>query len=148
MKQTIAILLLLFTTIAAAHAQHRKPTAEEIFTLINKYRTSHNLKPLKMNEAISREAAKHSRNMADGSVPFGHDGFDTRYDRLMATIKKAHAMAENVAYSPGNAQHVVDNWLHSPVHRKNIEGDYNLTGIGIATGANGQVYYTQIFVKN
>lgn len=129
-------------------AQSSKSSVQEIFRLINQHRASKGLKPLKLNEAIIKEAEKHSRNMASGAVPFGHDGFNGRSDRLMNGIKNANSAGENVAYSQGAPAHVVDNWLNSPVHKKNIEGDYTLTGIGIATAANGQVYYTQIFIRN
>jgi uncharacterized protein YkwD len=33
-----------------------------------------------------------------------------------------------------------------PGHRKNIEGPYEVTGIGVARNAQGEVYFTQIFV--
>ena len=35
----------------------------------------------------------------------------------------------------------------SPLHKKNIDGDYDLAGVGAAQDANGVVYFTQIFVK-
>lgn len=123
-------------------------TVQEINRLVNQHRASKGMKPLLMNSAITKEAEKHSRNMASGKVAFGHDGFDGRANRLMSAIKNGNSAGENVEYTEGNAAHVVENWLNSPVHKKNIEGDFNLTGIGMARGANGQVYYTQIFIKN
>jgi uncharacterized protein YkwD len=48
---------------------------------------------------------------------------------------------------PMSAREVVDGWLHSPGHRRNIESDFRLTGIGLATAGNGMIYFTQIFVK-
>lgn len=128
-------------------AQSKTTRVEEIYNLVNKYRVKKGLRSLTMNEAICREAAKHSRNMANGTVSFGHDGFNDRFKKLTAAIPGANAMGENVAYSMGDAEHVVDNWLNSPPHKKNIEGDYDLTGVGIAVSSSGQVYYTQIFIK-
>jgi uncharacterized protein YkwD len=46
-----------------------------------------------------------------------------------------------------SAREVVDGWLHSPGHRRNIEGDFKLTGIGLAFGHNGNIFFTQIFTK-
>jgi len=123
-------------------------SVEEIYKLVNKYRQGKGLGTLKLNDAINKEAARHSRNMATNRVPFGHEGFNDRFDRLARVIPNATSMAENVEYTTGDAEHVVDNWIHSPMHRKNMEGNYNLTGIGIAVGQGGQVYYTQIFIKN
>lgn len=132
----------------AAKTPGTNVSVEDIYALVNKYRQGKGLKALKLNEAINKEAARHSRNMASNKVPFGHEGFNDRFDRLAKAIPGATSMAENVEYSSGNAAHVVDNWAHSPMHRKNMEGNYTLTGIGIAIGSNGQVYYTQIFIKN
>jgi len=40
----------------------------------------------------------------------------------------------------------VRGWLESRAHRENIDGSYNLTGIGVARNAAGEVFFTQIFV--
>ncbi len=123
-------------------------TDREILVLVNKHRTDMGLKPLTLNGFITKEAEQHSRNMATKSVPFSHDGFKDRSRRLRGKIANANETAENVAYGSPTAARVVDNWLHSEGHRKNIEGNYNLTGIGVARSSDGTLYYTQIFVKN
>ena len=147
-----AAVLLLCTLTVPAHAQRggRVPASMtgDILKLVNKHRTSMGLKPLVSNDLIIKEAEKHSKNMASGKVSFGHDGFDDRMARLLKTIRGAHACAENVAEGSRTAEAVVDMWLHSPGHRKNIEGNYGLTGIGIATSGDGTLYFTQIFIKN
>lgn len=146
----LSILVAMATLASVAFAQRGGDNADrvvQIFTLVNQHRAKLGLKPLKMYEPISAEAVKHSKNMANGRVDFGHGGFDGRYDKLTSSIKNANSMAENVAYSTGSPERVVDNWLHSAGHKKNIEGDYTLTGIGVARAADGQIYYTQIFVK-
>ena len=59
------------------------------------------------------------------------------------------AAAENVAYNSGYsdpATQAVQGWLKSTGHRQNLEGNYNLTGIGIAKNAKGEYYFTQIFI--
>lgn len=114
---------------------------------INIYRVEHGLSQLKMNAIISEEAIKHSRDMAENIMPFGHDGIQERMSRLFKKFKLSHAIAENVAYTSSDAKTVVQQWLQSPGHRKNIEGNYNLTGIGIAHDKYKQVYVTQIFLR-
>jgi uncharacterized protein YkwD len=42
---------------------------------------------------------------------------------------------------------VIDGWIHSPGHRQNILGHYNLTGIAIAYDSQHKPYYTQVFAK-
>jgi uncharacterized protein YkwD len=125
-----------------------KQLNQEIFNLVNDYRNSIGLQSLKWVDIIAKESEKHSRNMASKQVTFGHDGFDGRSDRIMKQIKRANASAENVAYTSSNdAKNVVEMWLNSKGHKKNIEGNYNLTGIGVAKDKNGVYYFTQIFIN-
>jgi uncharacterized protein YkwD len=44
------------------------------------------------------------------------------------------------------AEEIVRGWLASPGHRKNIEGSYAFTGVGVVRSASGKLYVTQIFV--
>lgn len=121
--------------------------AVEVLKRVNQYRASRGLSPLVMNEAASREARKHSQAMANHAVPFGHTGFQTRLNHLYHDIPYANAGAENVAYNYKTPQIVVDGWIHSPGHRQNMVGSYNMTGIGIVRDKAGKLYYTQLFVR-
>ncbi|MBL7479894.1 CAP domain-containing protein [Legionella bononiensis] len=118
-----------------------------ILYYINEYRHQHGLSPLKMDNRIVKEAKQHSLDMANHKMPFGHKYFKSRIDRLHSQIKDSNAGAENVAFNYKDAQDVVKNWLRSPGHKQNIDGNYNLTGIGIARDKNGKIYFTQIFLK-
>lgn len=118
-----------------------------ILVKINHYRAHHGLTPLKMENHIVKEAKNHSLDMANHTIPFGHKYFLSRIDRLRERIKNAGAGAENVAYNYKDAEDVVTNWLRSPGHKRNIDGNYNLTGVGIARDKKGKIYFTQIFLK-
>lgn len=120
---------------------------QSVLDYVNQYRRGRGLAPLKMMPLITAEALKHSKNMADGRVDFGHDGFDGRADRLMSQIELSNAIAENVAYGKFSAQEVVNRWIQSSGHRKNIEGKFNLTGVGIIKRSDGYIYFTQIFLN-
>jgi uncharacterized protein YkwD len=124
-----------------------KGIEKNILFYINQYRASIGLSQLQMITAASDQATKHSIEMANRLTPFGHDGFDERINNIRNKIGFLHASAENVAYGKLTAKEVVDLWINSPGHKKNIEGDYALTGIGVAKDANGLVFYTQIFVR-
>ena len=119
----------------------------DILTLINQHRKSIGLSELQPLDIANTEAQHHSVDMVKGKTPFGHDGFEDR----IADIRKAtgfiRGAAENVAYGQLTAAQVVDGWLHSPGHKKNIEGDYNLTGVGTVQREDGVIYFTQIFIK-
>jgi len=119
-----------------------------VFALVNRHRRSLGLRPLADDSAITRQARLHSAAMAGGKTPLGHSGFDDRVTTLRRVLA-ARRTAENVAFNQGHrdpAEVAVRGWLASPGHRENIEGPYELTGVGVASNAKGEVYFTQIFV--
>ena len=158
---TTAILALLLLTHFSACAQtkdlHTRLTNynkinlstlnADILTLINQYRRSIGLSELQPLDIANVEAQHHSVDMVKGKTPFGHDGFEDRIADIRKTTGFIKGAAENVAYGQLTAAQVVDGWLHSPGHKKNIEGDYNLTGVGTVQREDGVIYFTQIFIK-
>ncbi len=119
-----------------------------VFQKINQYRASQNLPALTRNSTIDNQARIHSRNMASGKVAFGHDGFS---GRVAATGIAYSRVAENVAYNQGHqdaATQAVQGWLNSSGHLVNIQGNYNQTGIGVASNNQGKIYFTQIFLRS
>ena len=124
------------------------PTAydDEILTLINDHRRSIGKPALAKNQVIWEQANGHSRNMASGKVPFGHDGFDARIATIRAALGSGGSAGENVAMGYNSAAAVVNAWLGSTGHRANIEGNSTRTGISaVQTEHGGTWYYTQIF---
>lgn len=121
----------------------------EVHKLVNAHRTSRGLKPLASDSRIIEQARLHSQNMASGLFSFGHQNFSNRIQRLSRTMSIS-ASAENVAYNRGYediAGEAFKGWINSPGHKKNIEGDFTHTGIGVAKSEDGRYYLTQIFVK-
>ena len=148
--QFLAILLCTMALAAPkAPAAHLPPSSmsAEILRLVNQHRRALGKPDLQPNSFISSVALGHSRDMLSGKTPFGHDGFRGRIDRIRKKLGPMHVAAENVASGPMSAREVVEGWLHSPGHRRNIEGDFRLTGIGLAFGRNGNIFFTQIFAK-
>ena len=149
--QFLFFLSILFFSPGSVFAQHSKQSykelAQEVLHYVNEHREKIGLRALAMNEIISEAAEKHSHDMATGRVPFGHEGFDARMGRLRKKLQPVNAWAENVAAGDETAREVVEMWLQSPGHKKNIEGNYNLTGIGIVSSRDGQLYFTQIFIN-
>lgn len=121
----------------------------DILTLINDHRRSRGLGALQMNSIASGQAEQHSRNMATGRTPFSHDGFEQRVNNIKKEMGITYlaAVAENVAEGQMSAREVVKGWLNSPGHKKNIEGNYNQTGIGVSRSRSGDLYFTQIFLR-
>lgn len=144
---TCIALLLSFHVFAQHNTDQYNKMTNEILKLVNKHRLDMGLGVLSTNTPITAAAEKHSKNMATKKIPFGHDGFDQRMAGLRKQISNTSGWAENVALGAHTAEEALDMWLKSPGHKKNIEGDYNLTGIGIAKSKDGDLYLTQIFFK-
>lgn len=119
-----------------------------IFESVNAYRTEHGLNALKLDSFISEVARKHSLNMAEHKTPFGHNEFNNRMKTIFSHYGQTYSMAENVAFTEFEPTTVTQMWLHSRGHRKNIEGNYNLTGIGYVRDKFGRSYVTQIFANS
>jgi uncharacterized protein YkwD len=118
----------------------------KIFKLVNDHRLSIGRPALVWNDIIAGEERTHSQQMANGQVPLGHDGFYDRIDRINESIPWSF-ISENVALA-GSAEDAMDAWMKSPEHLVIIEGDYDLTGVGVAKGTLGSVYYfSQMFLK-
>jgi uncharacterized protein YkwD len=139
---------------ACAPAAAEAPDASlehAVAAAVNRHRAARKLGTLAWSEAAAKLARAHSRNMAAGRVGFGHDGFKERTSVLKSQLALARA-AENVARqsAPGAAAAVAEEalalWLGSRVHRRNLEGPYQLSGVGASRAADGSLYLTQIFV--
>ena len=139
--------LILFSGYDAFSLSHPWDDLEtQIFQYVNEDRKIHNLSPLSLNEMESSLALKHSQNMASGKVQFGHDGFNSRAKTIQKSLGSVE-VGENVASGQETAREIVDGWLNSPGHKKNIEGNFTLTGIGYARNKKGVIYITQIFSR-
>jgi uncharacterized protein YkwD len=135
-------------TLAKAPTDSTSRLEQAAHNQINRYRASKELPPLKWSSAIAAPARQHSAAMASGQTSFGHGGFQAR---VKATGVVFQGAAENVAYNQGYRDPVdaaIQGWLKSPGHRKNIEGNYDTAGIGVARNANGEIYFTQVFIRS
>lgn len=137
-----------FAATAPLSAEQEKHYQQMVLDEVNNYRVSKGLNKLTLNGYISKEARQHSLDMAEKNMTFGHQDFDKRITHIKTHIPAFAGGAENIACFKLPPKQVVQKWLTSRGHRKNIEGRYNLTGIGIVQDAKGWIYYTQIFVKD
>lgn len=151
----LTAVFLLFSAIGCPkiNTQSEGEIEREIFDMINQHRISNGLNPLEWNDTIAGQCRIHSRDMASGSIPVGHDGFDQRVANISNTIVLA-VVAENVSYyntgsigSSSPASIAVNGWIGSSEHRVNVEGDFNLTGVGVEKDGS-EYYFTQIYVKS
>jgi uncharacterized protein YkwD len=122
-----------------------------VHILINAHRATLGLDPLGYSEEIAAVARRHSQAMATGQVGLSHEGVEMRRKELSERIIFSQ-LAENVAANNHTsslaAQTAIAKWLKSSGHRQNLEGPFDLTGVGIVRTANGMYFFTQIFVSS
>lgn len=117
----------------------------EALASINLYRVSIGLNKLEQNNYISYKSEEHNNYMIKNNS-VNHNGFVARSENIMKVLG-AKSVAENIAYNYKTIQGVLDAWIKSPRHKKNLEGDFTHFGISIRENAEGKKYYTNIFVK-
>lgn len=135
------------STNASSGVFNANSMSRDILYHVNAYRSRKGLGALKSISIADEQAAIHSKNMALKKTAFSHNGFEQRIAVISKTAGTMLAAAENVAYGNLSAEEVVKGWINSPGHRKNIEGNYTLTGIGVYRDAKGVIFFTQLFMR-
>ncbi|MFB6518108.1 CAP domain-containing protein [Streptomyces sp. NPDC056401] len=116
----------------------------EVLALVNKERAAVGCPVLTVNEKLAKAAQDHSEDMAAHSnmSHTGSDGSDPG-QRITRAGYQWRTYAENVAYGYPTAAQVMEGWMNSPGHKRNIL-DCDLKEIGIGLAQPGQ-YWTQDF---
>lgn len=123
---------------------------DQVYRLVNRFRVRNSLGVLIRSEFVDELAREHSIAMADRIVPFGHSGSGERFDLIEEEFPNADNFGENVATNRGYrdpARAAFRGWKRSPGHRRNMLGDFNQTGVGVARRGK-KYYFTQIFFNN
>jgi uncharacterized protein YkwD len=107
----------------------------ETATSLNGFRASHGLSQLRTDGSLAALASEHSADMARRDS-LDHNGF-------MTSRGPRGARAENVAYGCKESACVIQQWVNSSGHRKNmlIPG-LTRYGLASATSASGKTYWT------
>lgn len=117
----------------------------EVLDLVNFYREQQGLSELLYLDEGSVQAASHNQHMIENDEVC-HDFFGSRYQALVESVN-AKAVSENVAFGYRTADAVVNAWIKSDGHRKNMVGEHTHFGISVKEGKDGKFYFTNIFVK-
>lgn len=133
-----------------SNAEAASGTAEQnnVLVYVNRERAAKTLPPLKLNEDLNRLATAKSKDMRDRSY-FSHTSpvYGTPFQMFSdaGLSKKWNAMGENIAKGQPDARTVVNAWMKSRGHRKNIlNPHYTELGVGYVSNS-GQPIWTQIF---
>jgi uncharacterized protein YkwD len=113
------IAAIVFMAPSSAHAQ--AATATRLIDYINAARVQNGLRALPENIRLTQAARTHARDMAENGF-VDHKGSDDSnlQDRVTRTGYAWTLVAENVAAGQKTVQEVVQGWMKSPGHRKNI----------------------------
>ena len=106
------------------------------------------LPSLKWNSTLARAALAQSAAMALYGY-FAHESpvdQSTPLRRVQATGLQPRSVGENIARNQQTPAEVVQDWLRSPGHCRNIMGDFTDLGVSYVL-LEGQTYWTQEFGK-
>ncbi|KAI8051692.1 hypothetical protein BDF22DRAFT_691767 [Syncephalis plumigaleata] len=113
----------------------------EMLCLVNALRSKHHLPPL-VKSSLGHSQVQANANTMSHQLP----GERSMTERINAVGKWSGA-SENVAYNAASVVQVMNSWEKSPLHLKNMLGDYTHFGVAKVNGRNGP-YWTQNFGKD
>ncbi|MDB8791140.1 CAP domain-containing protein [Romboutsia sp. 1001216sp1] len=120
----------------------------EIVNIVNAERSKRGLAPLTLDSSLSNVATKKSQDMINRGY-FDHNSptYGSPFDMMKQFGINYKAAGENIAMGQKDPQDVMNSWMNSDGHRKNILGpNFTHIGVGIAKASNGQLYWTQMFI--
>jgi len=147
------LLLLLLLVVAGCQQRPPKPIPvmlpeeQHIVDATNAARTTHGLPPLEVDIKLCTAAGEHARNMASRrrllhELPI--PGARTLTERVASVQYQWSSLGENIAWNYP-VEEVVQGWMSSAGHRRNILGKYTHIGVAFALADDGTYYYCQVF---
>ena len=143
----VVVLLLILPLVATGSAYPTRPARDarpdpgpadpdvrELVRLVNLHRSAKHLGTLRWSNAAARVALRHSADMRHRDF-FSHTNPDhlSPFDRLEHAGVRYVRAGENIAYGYRSPEEVLQGWLESPGHRKNLENPkYTHHGVGVA----------------
>ncbi|WP_010531710.1 CAP domain-containing protein [Lentibacillus jeotgali] len=123
---------------------------KEVVQLVNEEREKRDLEPLEMHNRLSSLARKKSQDMANNDY-FSHTSptYGSPFDMMEQFDFSFRMAGENIAAGQRSPEQVVEGWMNSEGHRKNIlkEG-FTHIGVGYVEGGGLKygTYWTQMFM--
>jgi len=149
MKRIVALLSLTLLVVVGCSLWRIRERTEIMPSLItehNQIRSTHDLGTLEIDPRLSAAAQKHATHLAtiDRLTHYGEGG--TRpSNRIKEQGYSYYLVAENIAAGFHDVDSLMEAWMLSPGHRKNIVGDYVHIGVGAATSLTGRTYWCVLF---
>lgn len=134
----------------SAGLEDRKRLRREMLERVNRERKKARLPILYENPLLERAAQRHAEDMLARSF-YGHETPEGRTpsQRARAAGYTPRSVAENIARGQFSVGEVMDGWMGSEVHRRNILNPFfSEVGFGFAHGKNESepaVFWVQVF---
>ena len=130
----------------------RDPDAvsREMLAQVNAARKRAGLKPLRLNAVLAKAAQRHAEDMlARGYFDHESPSGTTVRERSRAAGYRWGAVGENIAFGQTSVGEVVETWMDSPGHRKNIlSPNFSELGVGLALGRGPDGKHQILWVQN
>jgi len=147
--------LIALASVTALHAQapagkkaELTPLEQQVLVGTNEERKKEGLPPFQADAQLTEIARAHSQNMAKQEKMMHNLDGKTPFDRIKGTGYKYFFAGENIAAGDVPVDVIMNAWMKSEGHRKNImHKEYTHIGIGAVRDAKDNVYYTQVFAK-
>jgi len=120
---------------------------QRVVTLTNNRRSAHGCNDLRRNAALDRAAQTHTRKMANrGTLSHQLRGEPSLGVRVRRAGYDWTLVGENIAAGYPTPEAVVQAWMNSAGHRRNIlDCRYRHIGVGYVVSGRGTPYWTQVF---
>jgi uncharacterized YkwD family protein len=118
---------------------------QQVLDLTNQQRAKYGVPALQLDVELSKVAREKSRDMQTKGY-FDHNSptYGSPFDMMKQFGISYRAAGENIAMGQRSPQEVVNAWMNSEGHRKNIlNADFTHIGIGHVAEGN---YWTQMFI--
>ncbi|RAV08914.1 hypothetical protein DQG23_40315 [Paenibacillus contaminans] len=114
--------------------------AQQVLDIVNQERSKAGLKPLTMNDKLSKVAMAKAQDMYNNNY-FDHQSptYGSPFDMMKSFGVTYNSAGENIAKGQSSPSEVMNQWMNSPGHRANILNS-GFTQIGIA-------YYNKEWVQ-
>jgi uncharacterized protein YkwD len=108
-------------------------------------RAENGVAPLKADQALEKAALRQAGYMARSGAMEHTTGFGRDFVSRMKKDNIHGLRAENIAYGAFDTSKVLDVWMHSPPHRKNmLDARTKRFGLAYVSDGNGRRYWAMV----
>jgi uncharacterized YkwD family protein/spore coat assembly protein SafA len=122
-----------------------KSVEQEVLQLVNQERSKQGVKALQMDWELQRTARKKACDMAEKGY-FSHNSptYGSPFEMMKSFDISYRTAGENIAKGQRTPEAVMDGWMNSAGHRKNIlKGEFTHIGVGYCESGN---HWVQMFI--